>query len=444
MPQSSGSLKKFMINGSIWTVGGYGAGQLIRFGRSLFLTRLLMPETFGEMALVWAVMYTLEMLSDIGVGATVIRDARGDDPDFLNTAWTLQVMRGAGLWLLACALAYPMSIYYSNPRLLQLIPITGLNALIGGFASTAVYTCNRHMEYAKVTILNVSNEVLSFVLILTWAYFYPSVWSLVGGALVGRVFLTLGTHYYLPGIKHAFKWDPSALTVLAKFGKWIFFSSALYILYMQGDRLMLGRVLTLSQLGVYSVALMLSEAVNSLTMKFSHSVLYPAFSKTVQNDIHALPNVVDKSRLSMDLILAIPIGVLFMVSEQLVHFIYDTRYAEAGWMLQILCVRLFMNAVLTSSEVCLFALGHPHYATFQNLARVIWVFAGIPIGWALMGLQGAVWAVALTELPVTFVLWIGLHRHKHFSLKREARSLLAGAVGILLGWLFLKILAQFA
>src|SRR2546421_7848298 len=92
------SLKALVIKGSAWTIAGHGAGELIRLAKSLVLTRLLFPEAFGMMSLVGVVMYGLQMLSDVGLVQAIIRDKRGDDPDFLNTAWTMQVIRGAVLW----------------------------------------------------------------------------------------------------------------------------------------------------------------------------------------------------------------------------------------------------------------------------------------------------------------------------------------------------------
>ena len=109
-------------------------------------------------------------------------------------------------------------------------------------------------------------------------------------------------------------------------------------------------------------------------------------------------------------------------------------------MLQVLCVRLVMTPSLSNSEVCLVALGHPQYAFVQNLVRATWIIAGIPIGWSTMGIKGVVWAVALSEVPVLCVLWIGLARHRMFSLASELRSLLFVGLGILVGLAVLRLL----
>ena len=78
----------------MWTLAGHGGVLLIRMGRSLIMTRLLFPEVYGLMTLVWAVLYGLQMFADTGIVTTIIRDERGDDPSFLNIAFTTNVIRG--------------------------------------------------------------------------------------------------------------------------------------------------------------------------------------------------------------------------------------------------------------------------------------------------------------------------------------------------------------
>ncbi len=78
------------------------------------------------------------MFSDIGIKPSIIRSSRGDDPNFLNTAWTLQVIRECGLWIGCCLIAWPVSRFYDNQELLWLIPTVGLTTIISGFNSTSL------------------------------------------------------------------------------------------------------------------------------------------------------------------------------------------------------------------------------------------------------------------------------------------------------------------
>ena len=96
---SGDGLRAKAMRGSAMTIISFGGQNVLRLGSNLILTRLLFPEAFGLMALVQVFMGGLQMFSDLGIQASIIQNSRGDDPDFLNTAWTIQVIRGTCLWL---------------------------------------------------------------------------------------------------------------------------------------------------------------------------------------------------------------------------------------------------------------------------------------------------------------------------------------------------------
>ena len=97
---NSEKLKQRAIRGAIFTTVGYGSVQAIRLASNLILTRILFPEAFGLMAIILVFMQGVAMFSDLGVGASIIQNKRGDDPVFLDTAWTVQGIRGAFLFLI--------------------------------------------------------------------------------------------------------------------------------------------------------------------------------------------------------------------------------------------------------------------------------------------------------------------------------------------------------
>jgi O-antigen/teichoic acid export membrane protein len=434
------SLRALAIRGSIWTLAGHGGVMLIRMVRSLILTRMLFPEVYGLMTLVWAVLTGLQMFADTGIGPSIIRDARGDDRDFLNTAWTTNVIRGAGIWVVAGLIAVPVARFYHQPALIWIIPVTGLTSLIHGFVSTAMYTRRRHMDFKRLAILDLWTESVMFVVLLGWAHFWPNVWSLVAGAVVGQLFMVAASHWYLPGIRNAFRWDRTALSTFMSFGKWIYFSSAVYFLSTQSDRFLLAKFLDMSQLGVYGTATVLSGALLTVIYKINSDVLFPAYTKVLEGGHARLRSAMSRTRLVIDAIMILPIAVVMMLGERIVALLYDPRYHAAGWMLQVLCVRLLLVATLSNSESCLIALGYPKYSLIQNLCRAAAMFIAIPVGWKLFGVEGIIWAVALSELPPLFVMWAGLIKHHAFSPVAEARSLGFVALGVLIGWGLLQIL----
>ena len=178
---SSLTLRKLAIRGTVWTLLGYGMSQCLRLGANLCLTRLLVPEMFGLMALVNVFILGLTLFSDIGIAPSIIQHDRGDEPDFLNTAWTLQIIRGVGLWLCCLLLALPVANFYGEPKLSWLIPIVGFTTVISGFNSTALFTFKRQISLGKLTVFELVIQLSSLSIMLAWAWFHRSIWALVVG-----------------------------------------------------------------------------------------------------------------------------------------------------------------------------------------------------------------------------------------------------------------------
>ena len=152
--------RKKALAGSAWTLFGYGGAQVIRLGSNLILAHMLYPAAFGVMALVTVFMQGLQMFSEVGIGPSIIQNRRGDDPAFLDTAWTIQVLRGFGLWIFTCVLAWPTALFFGQndplaKDLLYILPVIGLTSILGGFNSTAVFSLNRHLQVGKATLLRI-------------------------------------------------------------------------------------------------------------------------------------------------------------------------------------------------------------------------------------------------------------------------------------------------
>ena len=77
-----------------WLIFGIGASQMIRLLGNLVLTRLLVPDAFGIMAIAITVITAFEMLSDVGIRNGVIKSNRTHEPAFMQTVWTIQFIRG--------------------------------------------------------------------------------------------------------------------------------------------------------------------------------------------------------------------------------------------------------------------------------------------------------------------------------------------------------------
>ena len=125
---SDGELKGRALSATLVTIVGHFGGNGVRLASNLILTRLLLPEHFGIMALVNVALIGLHMFSDVGIGPNVIQHEHGEDRAFLHTAFTVQTARGVWLLIAGCLLAWPIAHFYEIPDLVWMIPIAATTA----------------------------------------------------------------------------------------------------------------------------------------------------------------------------------------------------------------------------------------------------------------------------------------------------------------------------
>lgn len=178
IPQG-GSLMQRAIRSTAFTMAGFASSQVLRLGSNLILTRLLFPEAFGLMAMVSVFLMGLNMFSDVGVGPAIMQSKRGDDRDFLNTAWTIQIMRGVLLYIVACALAWPIAQYFGEPDLTLFLPVAAITLVVQGLYPTRLETANRHLQAGRVTVIELASQIVSIATALCLAWLLQSVWALV-------------------------------------------------------------------------------------------------------------------------------------------------------------------------------------------------------------------------------------------------------------------------
>lgn len=419
------SIKKLAIRGTIWTIASYGASQILRLGSNLILTRLLSPDLFGLMALVSVFITGLHLFSDVGIGTSIIQNKRGDDPKFLNTAWTMQVIRGLVLWFCCLLIAWPISFLYNKPELLWLIPIVGLNTAISGFNSTSLFTLNRQIAVGKIVVFELGGQIVIIIVMTAWAWFINStIWALIVGNLVMGLLQLVWSHMLIPGMRNRFTWDKSAVQSIFSFGKWIFVSTALTFMSEQADRLILGKLLDFTMLGVYGVAFTLADIPRSVLIAISSKVLFPTFSKLAdlpREDFRA--KILQNRRL---FIMAAALGLTLLTSfgDKLILLLYDDRYKDGAWMLPLLAIGFWPRVLTQTIDQALFAIGKSRYVAYGSFFKFLFMVIAMPLGFHLLGISGTIIVIALNDLPFYGAIVYGLWREGLNSVMQDIEATL--------------------
>jgi O-antigen/teichoic acid export membrane protein len=436
------SIKHLALKGSAWTVGGYAAEQILRLASNLIITRLLFPEAFGIVAIVWVAVHGLAMLSNIGVEHNVIRHTDGETASFLNTAWTIQICRGFLLWGFSLLIAHPLSDFYQEPLLRTLVPVAGLAAVCDGFSSTSIYVMNRRMKLAEITKLELIAYVFGLVIMNLWAWLYPTIFALVGSYVAARLLRTLLSHVMLPATSLRLEWHRAYSKDFFSFGKWVFLASIMAFLSAQTDRLILGKLIPLETLGVYFVAFTLASALKLMVQRISSKVIFPALVQQSHLSREVLRSRVFDARKYILIVLAIAVSVPVVFGDRIVALLYDDRYIQAGWMLSLLSLGLWPALVPLTVSPFLFVVAKPHYEAFGHGLRFIFMLACAPVGFWMIGLPGAILAIAAGYVPFYAAIALGLHKERLSNFRQDVTStlLLVGAAilmvsfRLLCGW----------
>lgn len=419
-----------------WTAFGYGASQAIRLAANLVFTRLLFPEAFGLMALVSVFLVGLSMFSDVGISSSIMQNKRGDEPDFLNTAWTIQVLRGVLLWLGCCAVALPAASFYDEPLLAQLLPVAGLSLLIAGFNPTQIDVSNRHLQLGRVVTIDLTAQVISAVIMVAMAYVMRSVWALVLGAAVGAIAKLVLARIYLPNAKNRFMWEKSAVHELVHFGKWIFFSTALAFVIAQGDKAVLGKYLSLDVLGVYNIGYFLASAPMLLGGAIIGRTMIPLYRERPPGE--SAENFQKIRKLRFTLTGTVMALMLFMAftGALIVNFLYDSRYALAGPIVVALAFAQIIQVIGLTYDQAALAAGDSRNFFFLFATRAVVQITFFLIGVETAGLFGAIAGQALSMLLVHPMIIALARRHKAWDPLHDAVFAVGGLTfGAIALWL---------
>ena len=293
------NIKSLFLLASSWTVLGHGWTQGLRFIGNIILTRLLIPEDFGMMQLVFVFIQGVAMFSDLGININIIQHAKGEDTNFLKTAWTIQIFRGILISLILGSLAYPLAMLYHAPQLVWLIPLAGLNAVIDGLASTNLITFNRKLDLKKLILLDMGCQLAGMIVMIACAYHWRSVWTLLMYSFVSGTLKTALSHCLFSGPRMGLSWHKEYFHEIIHFGKWIFISSMGGFIFSRMDRIILGLFISLSALGLYGIAYAIAMAIIDLMQTLVDKVLIPLYSHLWKNDFPTMRDQIFKVRAAL-------------------------------------------------------------------------------------------------------------------------------------------------
>jgi O-antigen/teichoic acid export membrane protein len=404
------SLKQKLLRAGVWTFLGYGGAQIIRLGSSLIVTRLLMPEAYGLMALVWSYTTGLAMFTDLGLSQYIFQSKRADDKAFRDSVWSLSIVRGFIVGVAAMLFAYPMAKFYPEPGLLPILLVASLTQFISGLSPTRITMARRDLQQKTLTIFNLLVQFINLILTIALALLWHSVWALVISGAVSDVIRIVCGQLFFPGPHDHWRWDKAILKELRGFSFWIYISSILGFLGGQSDRLMLGKLIPMQFLGLYGIAG--NYASIPLVIIQLGSSLLP--SALVQLHHASAPDMDSKMHKARDPLLAAGSFLTALVcisSPAFFTILYDPRYSQSGIISAALSLNTWFMILQGSAAGYILAFGDARGELLIGLAKMLGTLAGALGGYLLWGFWGFVFGLSIGTIICHLTMIYLLRRH---------------------------------
>jgi O-antigen/teichoic acid export membrane protein len=428
------SLESRALKGTFYVVAFYGVALTLRMVSSIILTKLFAPELFGVMTLLTTIIVGLTLFSHIGLEDSIIQNPRGDEEVFVNTAWTIQTLRGIGIWIVTILLAWPFLRFYPEVHSIWLLPVLGFGCVIAGFSSPNLLTLSRHMGVGRLSILELSAQFTLFATSALIAIVDRSVWALAFGRIASELVRTYFSYRVAGrGIRPRFILDRSSVRALLNFGRWILIGTVLTFLANQSDRLILSKLTTLSMLGIYSIAFSLSDVPRQIILMFSSKVGFPFIAKLAHKPRPEFRTVLMKYRAMVLAVGAVMLALTICLGDIFIKHVYDRRYHEAAWMIAILAVGLWHTLLYSTISPAIMSLQKAHYNALANFFYFLTLCALLPLGFHFYGMIGAVAAVAISDLPMYFVNVYASYKQGLGMLRQDGLMTLAFMVTLAAG-----------
>lgn len=395
--------KSRFFKGSVITLFDFAFEFIVRLGSSLILTRLLFPEAYGLMGIVYSVIMGVGLLSDVGIKNAIIqRKSEELTSELINTAWTLQVIRGVLISIIVLVVAYPISVFYNMEALFPVIAVYGFSEAVKGFHSVSIYVKERELELIRATYLKMATVLVGIIVTIAYASIYHSVWALVVGGYANAIIYTLLSHLLMDGgFKHRFELHRSTVLKVLSFGKWLLLSGILGFVVNQGDKLIIAKLFDIEFLGLFTLAATLALIPRTILFTLFGKVLYPLYAEANREEGRQVFRKTMVSRTAICLV-TLPLTFVFIgTGDWLISTLYDPRYQGAGRLLQLLSVGIALEICLNAGPIFI-ALNKPKIFTLLVAIKAVTLILSMLGAFYLFGIDYVIYGLILS--PVGFYL----------------------------------------
>lgn len=395
------SLGVAATRGVFWVGGAQVFRQLLGLATSVVLARLLNPADFGLVALALVFVELGQQFADFGIGAAVIQ-AKEVTRKVLASAFWANVAVGSGLMLIMIGLAPAVGYFYHDARVAWVLASLSFSLLVSGMMVVPRATLHKSLKFDLAVKAQMIGSVVGATVAISMAWHGLGVWSLVAQPICGSTTTLALTIRYARWRPHLeFSWD--SIRKLARFSVDVLGSSIANNITDSADKLLIGKFLGNTALGLYSLAfqIMLYPVIHVASVIVK--VLFPTLS-ALQDDPPRFRQAYLRSTAAIAVVTFPMMIGLNLVSADLVTVALGPKWHDLIPIIQILCwVGMGKSISVTAGTIYLST------ASTRAMLRLALVVAPVTVIAVLVGMQWGVIGVAIGYAVAWLMFCVAFH-----------------------------------
>lgn len=384
-------MDRLLIHSIAWMGLVKWAGQLVAWGSTFVVARLLSPTDYGVVGAASLYLGLLTIISEFGIGSAIVV-LRTLTPKQLRQINSVSVGFGVVGFALSALLAKPIAMFFHSPHVAPVVVALSTTFLIGSFRTVPWALLQRDMRFKRVAAFEGIQQVVLAALSITLAILGFSYWTLVIASIVSAS-ITAGFAIVFHWVGFEIpQWSETrqALT----FSKQIILQRIAWFTYSNSDFLVAGRMLGAPALGAYTVGWTIANApidkIGNVILQVAPSAL-----AAVQDDRETTVRYVIGITEALS-VATFPLFVgLALVAPEFVPLILGTQWHSMIVPLQLLSLYACFRAILPLLSQVLVIHGHERFAARNMMAAAValpitfviasrWGLTGIALGWIIV------------------------------------------------------------
>lgn len=327
------TLKHKAVNGVMWRIVEQGGKQIVQFGISVLLARLIMPDQFGMIAMLTIFLAISGCFINSGLGDALYRKKDRTQTDCSTVFWFSQIVSIIFYWILFFC-APLISDFYNMPQLTAILRVSAIGIVIGSLGGINRMFLQLELDFKTLAKYNVFGLVVSGIVGVGLAYFDFQVWALVFQNLTSTLIATTMVVIKVKWLP-SFVFSKQSFKDFFGFGSKLLGSSLLDQIYTNIYGIVIGKFYSASDLAFYNRANNQISLVTTMPNGVLQSVTYPLLVRIQENN-EMMKNAYRRIiKLSGFVIFPLALGV-GAVAYPLINVLYTDKWIYAATLMSIM------------------------------------------------------------------------------------------------------------